>query len=381
VAQANHLAYLLFVVSFCFFTWSLLGMKVSRLFIYLIIINTFFIFCFVLIIDEWSHLHLIGSIITLIFWFNCLLVVWRSVCRPDIEQRIVAACLLLIVVVGIRDALGLLDLYSTRYFYTPYTCLLFLMTAGLILGRRVAKNAQRIDLFNQELQQAVVLACKELEATMKVEHQKLLEQSRQQERLQLAHNLHDGVGGQLVRSMLAVEQAQSQMDKSQVLSMLKILRDDLRQTIDQGASSALTTPKTVTEWAAPLRQRFGNLMDQLGMSLDWELPNMWVIQPTADQCVVMARIVEEALTNCLKHSEANSVKVVMEYRYLDQHQLLLSIIDDGKGFDITVLPETGLNVGLLSMRKRLSTIGGQLLLYSRPGNTCIQASIPLNQNP
>lgn len=379
VAQANHLAYLFYVVSFCFFTWSLLGVMLSRSIYFFMLVKTGVFFCWVLIVESWDYLLLSGSLITLVFWANCLFIILRSFYHPGNEQRVISACLLLVVIVGIRDALGLLDIYSTRYFYTPYTCLLFLLTAGVVLGRRVAKNAQRIDLFNQELQQAVVLACKNLEATMKVEHQKLLEQSRHQERLQLACNLHDGVGGQLIRSMLTVEQAQTQMDKSQVLSMLKMLRDDLRQTIDQGAGSAVSAPKTVTEWVAPLRQRFGNLMDQLGMTLHWDLPEMWAAQPAADQCIVMARIVEEALTNCLKHSQASSVKVVMEY--LDQHQLLLSVIDNGKGFDTKELPETGLHLGLLSMRKRLLTIGGQLVLHSRPGKTCIQARVPLNQNP
>lgn len=376
VAQANHLAYLLYVISFCFFTWSILSINLPRSIYIFMFIMTGIFFCWVLIIGSWDSLLLSGSLMTLVFLANCLFIIWRSFAYPDNEHKILAACLLLVVVVGIRDALGLMDFYSTRYFYTPYTCLLFLLVAGIILGRRVAKNALRIDLFNQELQQAVVLACNNLEATMKVEHQKLLEQSRQQERLQLACNLHDGVGGQLLRSMLAVEQAHTQMDKSQVLSMLKMLRDDLRQAIDQGAGSSISIPKTVTEWVAPLRQRFGNLMDQLDMTLHWELPETWVVQPTIDQCIVMSRIVEEALTNCLKHSEASSVKVVMEY--LDQSQLLLSVIDNGKGFDTEELPETGLHVGLLSMRKRLSTIGGQLVLHSQPGKTSIQASIPLN---
>lgn len=80
-------------------------------------------------------------------------------------------------------------------FLLHYTCLIFLIMAAVLLGRRAANNARRIEQFNHELIEAVDRARIELRETLQKDHDLALSNLRLQERLQLAHDLHDGLVG------------------------------------------------------------------------------------------------------------------------------------------------------------------------------------------
>lgn len=83
------------------------------------------------------------------------------------------------------------------------------------------------------------------------------------------------------------------------------------------------------------------------------------------------RIAQEALTNVLRHSGASHVTVMLAPR---GDQLLLTIIDDGRGFD----PAQSSGLGLITMRERAQQIGGTFDIETVPGaGTCIRACLPL----
>lgn len=89
-----------------------------------------------------------------------------------------------------------------------------------------------------------------------------------QERLQLAQDLHDGLGGQIVRSIMRIEQNAEPPSKERYLSMLKLLRDDCARLHIDGSIGA-STPATPQEWLIPLRYRFVSLFDDLGIDSHW----------------------------------------------------------------------------------------------------------------
>ena len=194
--------------------------------------------------------------------------------------------------------------------------------------------------------------------------------------MQLTHDLHDGLGGNLVRSIALVEQAQRQQQplaSNRVLSLLKLLRDDLRQMIDHGSSSGATVPPTPTAWMAPLRRRFTRLFDELEIQWQWNMPASWHspdARPSALQCLHLTRIIEEALSNALKHSRARTICVSCTQPQPDT--LLVSIEDDGVGFENPQQEagdehEHGLGIGMRSMAARAERIGGALQVTSSPG--------------
>jgi PAS domain S-box-containing protein len=86
------------------------------------------------------------------------------------------------------------------------------------------------------------------------------------------------------------------------------------------------------------------------------------------------RIAQESLRNCVKHSGARRVRIVLEGVGGGVH---LSVSDDGRGFDTeSGALERGL--GFTSMRERLRLVGGKLRIYSRPSRgTRLEISVPL----
>ena len=201
---------------------------------------------------------------------------------------------------------------------------------------------------------------------------------RLQERLSLTQDLHDGLGGALVHMITSVEQGGGALTRPQVLSMLKLIRNDLRQTIDSNSSAQVRVPASPQEWLAPLRQRFNNLFDALDVTCHWQFAQSWRTPPNANQYLAMTRLIEEALTNVIKHSQARHVRLSFEQAKPDE--LVLEIEDDGVGFDVPAVNASGLGIGMRSMSMRIARVGGALTIDSRPGRTALTARLALSKS-
>jgi len=96
----------------------------------------------------------------------------------------------------------------------------------------------------------------------------------------------------------------------------------------------------------------------------------------ADAETALYRIAQEALTNAVKHSRAQRIRVSLEG--ID-HRVRLSVSDDGVGFDPATnqMRDDGRHFGLLAMRERATMLNGELTIQSAPGQgTTVVASIP-----
>jgi signal transduction histidine kinase len=85
------------------------------------------------------------------------------------------------------------------------------------------------------------------------------------------------------------------------------------------------------------------------------------------------RVVQESLTNILKHANARHISVSIARR---DSGVAAVIEDDGDGFDLRTVRDEG--IGLLGMRERLALLDGRLEVESRPGaGTTVVAEVPL----
>lgn len=197
-----------------------------------------------------------------------------------------------------------------------------------------------------------------------------IENAKLQERLQLSHNLHDILGSSLVRSMGIITQSKDNLDNQQFLSMLKLFRDDLRQVIDSGSSTGAEVPETPILWGAPVRHRFSQIFAEIGIQCRWSFPDKWKIKPNALDCLTLQRVTEEALTNIIKHSQAQNV--VVSLRFSDEQQIILEIEDDGVGFDMEAVKQSGISIGIRSMQIRLEKIQAEMVIESQSGQTRVR---------
>ena len=96
--------------------------------------------------------------------------------------------------------------------------------------------------------------------------------------------------------------------------------------------------------------------------------------------LIIFRIVQEALTNIIKHAEARSITVTAAY---NTDTLELQVQDDGKGTvmqDITGEENSNKSLGLRNMHNRAKMVGATFSMESVPGNgTVIKLSIPFNK--
>ena len=83
------------------------------------------------------------------------------------------------------------------------------------------------------------------------------------------------------------------------------------------------------------------------------------------------RVVQEALHNCARHSQAHRVNVQV---LKEASRILLSVEDDGKGFDAKRVR----GLGLAGMAERVHHLGGAFHVHSRPGEgTQLEVELPL----
>jgi signal transduction histidine kinase len=112
--------------------------------------------------------------------------------------------------------------------------------------------------------------------------------------------------------------------------------------------------------------------EQTGVRVDFHSA-LGKTRPPSEVETALYRVVQEALTNIVKHANARNVSVSLARR---ESGIAAVIEDDGIGFDPRSVREDG--VGLLGMRERLALLDGRLEIESRPrAGTTIVAEVPL----
>lgn len=199
------------------------------------------------------------------------------------------------------------------------------------------------------------------------------------ERRALARELHDDFGQVLTAIRLNLEAAHrgASADRARLLADGVALVD---QAVDQVRSLALDLRPAMLDdlgLAAAVRWLLKRQSGRAGfkarltvVGLDKRLP------PAVETCCF--RLVQEALTNVARHAEATSVHAKAS---VVRGALHVVVRDDGKGFDVAAAHERaarGESLGLLSMRERVTLLGGELAITSSyDGGTTLRARIPL----
>lgn len=364
----------LYACAFCMFTWSFGGMQFPRLRRLLWGVSTLACLIAWLIPEQYLFgLQIVSAFAYWLIFSGCCLQFLFNAWRTRLpDHQVLALCLLAFLFISGYDMLTYLGVTNSDHDFRPLSAPLMSICMFLIVAWRFAGNLRRIEAFNSELQEAVLKAREELEQTLKREHLLEIDNVRLNERLHLTHDLHDSLGSSLMSSIILTEHANS-LSQPQFLSMLRSLRDDLRHVIDGTSSAGPLDEDSPTEWIAPLRRRFVMLFDRLGLASNWNMPAHWPLPLNTGQRLALLRFVEEALSNAIKHSGANQLSI--EMLASADGGMSLCIIDNGRGFDVAGTLADGSGIGMRSMHARISRIGGQLQIESRPGATVLKVAL------
>ncbi len=212
-------------------------------------------------------------------------------------------------------------------------------------------------------------------AETKTKFSRQLIESQEAERKRIAAELHDGLGQNLVviknRAMLGINKGE---DKERVAKELK--------NISESATQALEEVREITNNLRP------QLLDRLGLTkaitaMLKKVSGVIEIESEIDsidnifnetQEISIYRIVQESLNNIIKHSNASDAIVKIKR---DESKVLITIEDNGKGFDVLNVKAGGL--GLVGLKERAQLLNGEFLIDSKIGEgTKIRVEIERN---
>jgi signal transduction histidine kinase len=127
--------------------------------------------------------------------------------------------------------------------------------------------------------------------------------------------------------------------------------------------------------AATIRSLCHELSQRHGLKIEFAEDQILPAMPP-EAALCLYRIAQEALANVVKHSGAQHARVELSG---GAGSISLRIVDDGAGFDPDLTHAKGGGLGLVSMRERVFSLGGELGIDSRPsGGTRVLVRIPLS---
>ena len=294
---------------------------------------------------------------------------WVAIHGGSLELRVIAAALGVTILAGAHD-LGLL---AQRFdhegiYWLPYCGLLLFGSFLFAVQRRYVHAINAYDSLSSSLAQRL----HERELELQAKHARLLELERAQtlsaERHRLMHDMHDGLGSALTTSLAMLEQGNAQSAELKRALLLESV-DDLRAVID----SLEPLDGDLISVLATLRFRLGRRLELAGIELEWDMQDLpsltWLGPPQALQ---LMRIVQEVLTNVLRHARARRMQISAHRNGLHIEVL---IADNGCGFD-TAKMSTGR--GLRHLPQRAASLNGSLIVESQPGSgTTVRLLLPI----
>jgi signal transduction histidine kinase len=312
-----------------------------------------------------------------------LLIMAIASARSAVRQQNVASFLLgcaitIMLTCWIVDLLSVFQVMPNRIFTARLSYSAMLVAIGAGLTWRFARALNQVDSFAGHLVTQVRQAEDRLKASFAREEERARAAALARERTRLMRDLHDGLGGQLVSIVALSERNQAGAPIGDAArAALKDLRVVIDSMDDIGGDLMLALGSWRERAAAQLRPHdialdFRVLTPQ-GLPVHPELRPWHVLQ--------IVRILDEALTNAVKHSGTTRISVNIET--LDAakgQQGRITIADDGKGFDLLadgggIAGHQG-GRGLRNMQNRAARCGAELGLSSGAGGTQVRLTLP-----
>ncbi len=209
---------------------------------------------------------------------------------------------------------------------------------------------------------------------------------QEDERRRLARELHDGLGQSLTALVNQLERLHQKLGATgqtatgaEVAAATEGARDALREAREL---SRLLRPPVLDDLGLPaaLSWLARSLAERTGLAVELVLEGLEE-RLAPDLETLLFRLVQEALTNVLRHAEAAEARVSLRR---EGRQVRLEVQDGGRGFDpagVLAARRDGGSSGLAGMENRLELFGGRLEIVSAPGGgTRLTARVPLPED-
>lgn len=257
---------------------------------------------------------------------------------------------------------------QSRFQRRAATISVFALLLGLLLGAFSIRRVQHLEREAKERFEQV--------AEARVELQKLsdrLVNAQEEERRNLSRELHDEVGQSMSAMLVELGRVETAPDSETRVERLASARRMAETSVGMVRNMALLLRPSMLDdlgLVAALRWQAREVTRRSGLKVKMVADEITEDLPDAHR-TCLYRVVQEALNNCAKHSQASQVRVVV---HRDQEGLSVTVQDDGVGFEPT--QEKGM--GLLGMEERVDRLGGRFSIESTAGNgTVLSIHFPL----
>ena len=198
-------------------------------------------------------------------------------------------------------------------------------------------------------------------------------EAQELERRRLARELHDETGQALTSVLLGLKGFEEATSLDEVHARSSDVRELVVQTLQDVRRLAVELrPKALDDFGlvAALERLTASFAEQTGLAVEFET-RLGETRLPAEVETVLYRIVQEALTNVVKHAQAEHVSIVLTPK---DSSVTAVIDDDGRGLS----PDgAGEGLGLMGMRERVALVDGRLEIESSEGaGTMILVEVP-----
>lgn len=240
--------------------------------------------------------------------------------------------------------------------------------------QEMAKMVERMQLIHKQINEQTKLSQK-MANEKAIDQEKQIQEIVSQERNRLARELHDSVSQQLFAAsmfMSAITESQSDMEKTE-MKQFKIVEEMIHQSqLEMRALLLHLRPVALKgkSLQAGMKELLEELAQKVTMDINWKMETVTLDKGIEDH---LFRILQESISNTLRHAKANSLEVLLIIR---DGLIILRITDDGIGFNVEE-SKTG-SYGLQNMHERAMELFGTMQLVSVPNKgTKLEVKIPL----
>jgi signal transduction histidine kinase len=302
-----------------------------------------------------------------------VIVAWSEMRRRDVPSLLLGCGVTIVLTALLHDVIEAAGFIPDhRLFFTRLSYSAMLVAIGAGLTWRFAQALNRVDGFAAHLAVQLHEAEEKLKASFAREQERERAAALARERTRLMRDLHDGLGGQLV-SIVAL----SERDKASenIGEAARAALKDIRLVIDSMDDIGGDLMLALGSW----RDRAAAQLRPHEIALDWRaappgLPVYPELRPW--HVIQIIRILDEAVTNAVKHAGAKHITVSIETIKGDGgEQGCITVSDDGKGFAVEAERRAS-SRGLANMKSRAARCGAELELSSGVGGTTVRLQLP-----
>lgn len=203
----------------------------------------------------------------------------------------------------------------------------------------------------------------------------------ERERQRIGADLHDGLGQELVGISLllrSIKVADPQLDRgvADAITRAHAAAVQALQTTRSLARGMVPTGLDGDRLVDALEALAGRTTEQTGTACDIDRSGIATLDVEPDTALHLYRIVQEAIANAIRHGKARRIRI----RVVARPWLLISICDDGRGFEVRGAAWSE-GLGLRLMKYRMDLIGGRATITSRPGDTRVTLERAYTRRP